>query len=160
MRRTVEPSLKMSQPRLKRQKSGKWAFFRFPNFRITCIIRNNSNQKTEAALLSFCQISGSFCGCYSVCARPPSTPLGILPVMFKRLTYACGGCSGVLQVMLYAMLISSAAVLCRSMHRWLHNKCVPHSCIPPHCQSAPHPRRLLQSTALPTLPDNPHPPTA
>ena len=27
MRRTVEPSLKMSQPRLKRQKSGKWAFF-------------------------------------------------------------------------------------------------------------------------------------
>lgn len=27
MRRTVEPSLKMSQPGLKRQKSGKWAFF-------------------------------------------------------------------------------------------------------------------------------------
>lgn len=27
LRRTVELSLKMSQPRLKRQKSGKWAFF-------------------------------------------------------------------------------------------------------------------------------------
>lgn len=27
MRRTVEPSLKMSQPGLKRQKSGKWVFF-------------------------------------------------------------------------------------------------------------------------------------
>ena len=44
-------------------------FFHFPKFRITCIIRNNYNQKTEAALLSFCQISGSFCGCVSVCIR-------------------------------------------------------------------------------------------
>ncbi len=43
--------------------------FRFPKFRITCIIRNNNNQKTEAALLSLCQISGSFCGCFSVCTR-------------------------------------------------------------------------------------------
>lgn len=70
MRRTVKPSQKMSQPRLKRQKSGKWAFFHFPKFRITCIIRNSYNQKREATLLSFCQISGSFCGCFSVCARP------------------------------------------------------------------------------------------
>ena len=66
--RTVELSQKMSQPRLRRQKSGKWVFH-FPNFRITCIIRNSYNQKTEAALLSFCQISGSFCGCVSVCIR-------------------------------------------------------------------------------------------
>ena len=44
--------------------------FHSPKFRITCIIRNNCNQKREAALLSFCQISGSFCGCFSVCARP------------------------------------------------------------------------------------------
>lgn len=68
LRRTVELSQKMSQPRLRRQKSGKW-FFHFPKFRITCIIRNCCNQKTEAALLSFCQISGSFCGCVSVCIR-------------------------------------------------------------------------------------------
>ena len=68
LRRTVELSQKMSQPRLRRQKSGK-CFFYFPKFRITCIIRNNYNQKTEAALLSFCQISGSFCGCVSVCIR-------------------------------------------------------------------------------------------
>ena len=32
MRRAVEPSLKMSQPGLKRQKSGKWAFFTPPSF--------------------------------------------------------------------------------------------------------------------------------
>lgn len=68
LRRTVELSQKMSKPRLRRQKSGKWVFY-FPKFRITCIIRNSYNQKTEAALLSFCQISGSFCGCVSVCIR-------------------------------------------------------------------------------------------
>ena len=44
--------------------------FHFPKFRITCIIRNVCNQKREAALLSFCQISGSFCRCYSIRARP------------------------------------------------------------------------------------------
>ena len=54
MRKTVEPSPKMSQTGLERQKSGKWAFFRSPKFRITCIIRNIYNQKREAVLLSFC----------------------------------------------------------------------------------------------------------
>lgn len=44
--------------------------FHFPKFRITCIIRNICNQKRETALLSFCQISGSFCRCYSIRARP------------------------------------------------------------------------------------------
>ena len=43
--------------------------FHFPKFRITCIIRNIRNQKREAALLSFCQIFGSFCRCFSVCTR-------------------------------------------------------------------------------------------
>lgn len=68
LRRTVELGQKMSQPRLRRQNPGN-RFFHSPKFRITCIIRNSSNQKTEAALLSFCQISGSFCGCVSVCIR-------------------------------------------------------------------------------------------
>ena len=144
-------------------------FFRSPKFRITCIIRNICNQKREAALLSFCQISGSFCRCYSIRARP-FYAVGHITSMFKRSTFACGGCSSALQVMLYkqyrffcfgdAMLISMAAALCRSMHRWLHNKRVPQSCSHPHCQSAPHPRHSLQSTALPTLPDNPHLPAA
>lgn len=62
--------------------------FHFPKFRITCIIRNICNQKREAALLSFCQIFGSF---YAA---------GRITSMFKRLTYACGSRSGVLQVML------------------------------------------------------------
>ena len=44
--------------------------FHFPKFRITCIIRNNYNQKREAALLSFYQIFGSFCRCYSIRTRP------------------------------------------------------------------------------------------
>lgn len=51
--------------------------FHFPKFRITCIIRNANNQKTEAALLSFCQISSSFRGCFSVCTR----------VLLRRWTY-------------------------------------------------------------------------
>ena len=51
-------------------KNSRNGHFRSPKFRITCIIRNSCNQKTEAALLSFCQISGSFCGCYLVYARP------------------------------------------------------------------------------------------
>lgn len=142
--------------------------FHSPKFRITCIIRNNYNQKTEAALLSFCQISGSFCGCVSVCIR----------LHLHRWTYYqyvqvfdfCDGCSGALPVMLYkqycffcfgdAMLISMAAVLCQSTHRWLRNKYAPQSCSPPRCQIALHPRRLSQSTALTILPDNPHLPAA
>lgn len=140
-------------------------FFHFPEFRITCIIRNINNQKTEAALLSFCQISSSFCGCCSFCMCPL-----LRRWTFKRSTYACGDCSGALQVMLHkeyrffcfgdAILILPAAVLYRSMHRWLHNKCVPQHCSPPRCQSASHLRRSLQSTAPPTLPDNPRPPAA
>ena len=144
--------------------------FHFPMFRITCIIRNSYNQKREAALLSFCQISGSFCGCFSVYTRPLLRCWTYITSVFKRLTSACDGCSGALQVMLYkeycffyfgyAMLILPAEAPCQSMHRWLRNKCVPHSCSPPHRQSAPHPRCSLQSTALPILPDNPHPPAA
>ena len=130
--------------------------FRFPKFRITCIIRNIYNQKREAALLSFCQIFGSFCGCFSVCTCP----------LLRRWTYyqhvqAFNLC---LQYRFFsfggAMLISPAAALCRSIHRWLHNKRVPQSCSHPHYQSAPHPRHSLQSTALPKLPDNPHLPAA
>ena len=144
--------------------------FHFPKFRITCIIRNNYNQKREAALLSCGQISGSFCGCFSVCARRFYTAgpyyqyvqaFNFLPAvavlvryrscLYKQYRFFCFG---------DAMLIPSAAVLYRSMHRWLRNKCVPQSYSPVHCQSAPHPRCSLQSTALPTLPDNPHPPAA
>ena len=130
--------------------------FYFPKFRITCIIRNNYNKKTEAALLSFCQIFGSFCGCYSVYTCP----------LLRRWTYyqhvqAFNLC---LQYRFFsfggAMFISPVAVLCRSMYRWLRNKCVPQSCSPVHCQNAPHPHRSSQNTALPTLPDNPHPPAA
>lgn len=145
-------------------------FFHFPKFRITCIIRNNCNQKREAALLSFCQISGSFCGCSFQFAHARFYAAGRITSMFKCLTSACGGCSGALQVMLHkeyrffcfgdAILILPAAVLCRSMHRWLHNKCVLQLCSPPRCQSASHLRCSLQSTALPTLPDNPHLPAA
>ena len=59
-----------------------------------------------------------------------------------------------------AMFISPAAVLCQSMYRWIRNKCAPQSCSSPRYQSALHPRHSLQSTALPTLPDNPHLPAA
>ena len=69
LRRTVELSPKNEPAGAETPKIRKMGFFRFPKFRITCIIRNNYNQKTEAALLSFCQISGSFCGCVSVCIR-------------------------------------------------------------------------------------------
>ena len=145
-------------------------FFHFPKFRITCIIRNNYNQKREAALLSCGQISGSFCGCFSVCARPLLRrwtyyqyvqAFNFLPAvavlvryrscLYKQYRFFCFG---------DAMLIPSAAVLYRSMHRWLRNKCAPQSCSSPRCQSALHPRHSLQSTALPTLPDNPHLPAA
>lgn len=79
MRRTVKPSQKMSQPRLKRQKSGKWAFFHFPKFRITCIIRNNCNQKREAALLSLSDFRQLLWMLFSL-RTPASTPLDVLPV--------------------------------------------------------------------------------
>ena len=145
-------------------------FFRFPKFRITCIIRNINNQKKEKPPFS---ISVRFTAAYVDAfqfAHARFYAAGRITSMFKCLTSACGGCSGALQVMLHkeyrffcfgeAMLISPAAVLCRSMHRWLHNKCVPQLCSPPRCQSASHLRRLLQSTAPPTLPDNPRPPAA
>ena len=143
-------------------------FFHFPKFRITCIIRNNCNQKREAALLSVRFPAASVDTFQFAHARFYAA--GRITSMFKCLTYACGDCSGALQVMLHkeyrffcfgdAILILPAAVLYRSMHRWLHNKCVPQHCSPPRCQSASHLRRSLQSTAPPTLPDNPRPPAA
>ena len=143
--------------------------FHSPKFRITCIIRNNYNQKTEAALLSFCQISGSFCGCFSVCARPLLRRwtyyqyVQVFDFCLRWLFWCVTG--HVIRCYRFfsfgdAMLILQAAVLCRSMHKWLRNKCVPQLCIPPRFRSAPHPRRSSQSTAPPTLPDNPHPPAA
>ena len=67
MCRTAELSPKMSQLRLER-KIREMGIFHFPKFRITCIIRNMYNLK-EGCLLSFCQIFGSFCGCFSVRTR-------------------------------------------------------------------------------------------
>jgi len=45
------------------------------DFSLPCISHNvhytkQVQLKREAALLSFCQIFGSFCGCYSVYTRP------------------------------------------------------------------------------------------
>lgn len=79
MRKTVEPRPKMSQTGLERQKSGKWAFFHFPEFRITCIIRNNCNQKREAALLSLSDFRQLLWILFSL-RTPASTPLDVLPV--------------------------------------------------------------------------------
>ena len=54
MRKTVEPSPKNEPDGSGTPKIREMGFFYFPKFRITCIIRNNYNQKREAALLSFC----------------------------------------------------------------------------------------------------------
>lgn len=74
--------------------------FRFPKFRITCIIRNINNQKKQklpfslsvrfsAASVDAIQFTHArFCAA------------GRITSIFKRLTYACGSRSGVLQVML------------------------------------------------------------
>ena len=52
--------LKIEPSGLNWQKLEKRELFHSPIFHITCIIRNMHNQKTEAALLSFRQIFGSF----------------------------------------------------------------------------------------------------
>ena len=151
------------------QKIREMGIFRSPKFRITCIIRNSYNQKKKLPFSLSVRFPAASVDAFQFAYACIYTA-GRITSMFKRSTYACGGCSGALPVMLYkqyrffcfgdTMLILPTAVLCQSMHRWLHNKCVPQSCSPPRCQSAPHPRCSLQSTALPTLPDNPHPPAA
>ena len=144
-------------------------FFHFPKFRITCIIRNICNQKREAALLSLSDFRQLLWMLFSLHTRA-STPLDILPVCSSvRLMPAvavpvryksCYKSSIAFSCFGDTMLISPAAVLCQSMHRWLRNKCAPQSCSSPRCRSALHPRHSLQSTALPALPDNPHLPAA
>lgn len=143
--------------------------FHFPKFRITCIIRNSYNQKQKLPFSLSVRFPAASVDAFQFAYACIYTA-GRITSTFKCLTSACDGCSGALPVMLYkqyrffcfgdAMLISLAAVLCQSTHRWLRNKYAPQSCSSPRCQSALHPRRLSQSTALLTLPDNPHLPAA
>lgn len=145
-------------------------FFHFPKFRITCIIRNIDNQKNRSCpslflsdfqqllwMLFFLYVPASApLNALPVCSSVRLMPAVAVPVRYKScykssIAFSCFGDT---------MLISPAAVLCQSMHRWLRNKCAPQSYSSPRCQSALHPRHSLQSTALPTLPDNPHLPAA
>ena len=74
-------------------------FFRFPKFRITCIIRNINNQKKKLPFsLSVRFPAASVDVVLFVCARFCTIERGTS--VFKRSTYACGSRSGALQVML------------------------------------------------------------
>lgn len=73
--------------------------FRFPKFRITCIIRNVCNQKEKLPFSLSVRFSAASVDAIQF-THARFYAAGHITSMFKRSTFACGGCSSALQVML------------------------------------------------------------
>ena len=82
------------------QKIREMGIFRSPKFRITCIIRNSYNQKKKLPFSLSVRFPAASVDAFQFAYACIYTA-GRITSMFKRSTYACGGCSGALPVMLY-----------------------------------------------------------
>ena len=73
--------------------------FHLPKFRITCIIRNMCNYKEKPPFSLSVRLSAASVDAIQF-VHAHFCAVGHITSMFKRSTFACGGCFGALQVML------------------------------------------------------------
>ena len=127
--------MKVSVRIQKKAQKLKKGFFHSPIFRITCIMRNIGNQKTQVSSLFHFRVRRPVCEY----------------IVWKRI---------VLAVLLF--LFNSGkdrptarpAAVCQSMNRSLHNKCAPLFYSLPRCQTVLYRLHSSQSTVLPIQPDS------
>lgn len=135
--KTALRSAKGSQTAEKAE-SEKRGLFHSPIFRITCIMRNIRNQKTQVSSLFHFRVRRPVCEC----------------IVWNRI---------VLPVLLFLFnsgkdrpAVQTAAV-CQSIHRLLHNKYVPLFYSLLRCRTELHRIHSLQSTVLPIQLDSSRP---